>query len=51
MKITEETRVVENPEEWYKNKPLAPFGQLPYLEIKSADGEVVKISQTIAIGI
>ena len=51
MKNTDKTRVVTTMEEWNLQKPLAPFGQLPYLEIKSADGEVVKISQTIAIGI
>lgn len=50
MVITEETRVSQNHADWIRVKPLAPFGQAPYLEIKSADGKFVKLAQTMAIG-
>jgi glutathione S-transferase len=37
-------------DQWPKNKPLAPFGQLPYLEIIDKEtGDVFKLAQTMAI--
>ena len=48
VKNTGETRSW-NPEEWLKHKPLTPLGQLPYLEIINQDGDIIKISQSLAI--
>ena len=46
--ITEDKRQV-NSDEWPRDKHLAPFGQLPYLEITDDSNKTVKISQTDAI--
>ena len=37
-------------DEWLRDKHLAPFGQLPYLEITDDNEKTVRIAQTDAIG-
>lgn len=45
----EDIRIAKS--EWHgKTKQNAPFGQLPYLEIIEAGGEVFKLSQSMAMG-